>query len=131
MDAMTIGFTRSSLGALRTVKTTGLPTISGLWFNNINQQTHISRRSHWGENTGSHLNSEVKHSKAGLVLGWGTAWEPHGNDGFFFSFAVSRLFTSRRQHLTRHFSGGPPGNPTMTAFFFLSVFGAFTLHGDN
>src|SRR5699024_11989837 len=84
MDAMTIGFTRSSLGALRTVKTTGLPTISGLWFNNINQQTHISRRSHWGKNTGSHLNSEVKHSKAGLVLGWGTAWEPHGNDGFFF-----------------------------------------------
>ena len=73
-----------TLGALRTVKTTGLPTISGLWFNNINQQTHISRRSHWGKNTGSHLNSEVKHSKAGLVLGWGTAWEPHGNDGFFF-----------------------------------------------
>src|SRR5699024_853495 len=44
----------------------------------------FSRRSYWGENTGSHSNSEVKHSKAGLVLGWGTAWEPHGNDGFFF-----------------------------------------------
>src|SRR5699024_11422755 len=79
MDAMTIGFTRSSNN--NPISLT----------NNINQQTHISRRSYWGENTGSHLNSEVKHSKAGLVLGWGTAWEPHGNDGFF-SFAVSRLF---------------------------------------
>src|SRR5690625_7952290 len=71
----------------------------------------FSRRSYWGENTGSHsaavgfsgtchlclfVVSAVVHTGVktpDLIRtpklstrrpGWGTAWEPHGNDGFFF-----------------------------------------------
>src|SRR5690625_2137452 len=76
MDAMTIGltrslFTRSFTGIPSTnqpVKTTNRNSVHKptrknhkpiSLTNNINQQTHISRRSYCGENTGSHLNSEA------------------------------------------------------------------------
>lgn len=47
-------------------------------------QTHVVKvdmlgircRPYYYENTGSHLNSEVKRGKARLVLGSVTAWEP-------------------------------------------------------
>ena len=42
-----------------------------------------SRRPYCIENAGSHPNSEAKRCKARSVLGWGTAREHHGVDGFF------------------------------------------------
>lgn len=47
---------------------------SGIVFN--------SRRPYCIEHAGSHLNSVAKRCKAGSVLGWGTAREHHGVDGF-------------------------------------------------
>jgi hypothetical protein len=43
-----------------------------------------SRRPYCIENAGSHPNSVAKRCKAGSVLGWGTAREHHGVDGFLF-----------------------------------------------
>ena len=42
-----------------------------------------SRRPYCIEHAGSHPNSVAKRCKAGSVLGWGTAREHHGVDGFF------------------------------------------------
>ena len=43
---------------------------------------HISRRPYCIEYAGSHSNSIAKRCKARVVLGWGTARELHGVDGF-------------------------------------------------
>ena len=56
-------------------------------------------RSHYGGNTRSHSNSEVKHHQACLVLRWGTTWEPYVLNNiciFVFFFSVQSVVQERK-----------------------------------
>ena len=46
----------------------------------------VGLRPYYGESTGSHPNSKVKHRQAPLVLRWGTTLEPGVLQAFGFSF---------------------------------------------
>ena len=54
-----------------------LPTLTrfSATFNNSVKQVKDCQRSYLDENTSTHLTIEVKHRRAGAVLGWVTAWE--------------------------------------------------------
>ena len=49
-------------------------------------------RSNRGGNTGSHLNSEVKHLWAYLVVGWWTTCEPYVLNNIFFIYVSTLVY---------------------------------------
>jgi hypothetical protein len=67
----------------------------------LNRRLHVnwnesSRRPYCIENAGSHSNSIAKRCKARVVLGWGTARERQGVDGFLSIFSQFPIEASSR-----------------------------------
>ena len=69
----------------------------------------LRQRPYRDENTGSLPNSAVKHHRARLVLGWGTAWESLGVLLAFCPFCLFYKAARLRCHLAQRWGAGHAG----------------------